>query len=149
MCCTRSQVSGSRSMYSSSTPSVYLSPFPKLWSRTLAPAPPAPIEPLPVIDGGKICFMPGSIPRSATSHSRTWFAARTRFGHPYRFSFDFYDPTSVEQLRDDPRRSRASAGERLAVRAADVVDVRRLGHVDARAHDVVQRRPRFGERALD
>ena len=47
-CWTRSSVSPSRSMYSSSTPSVYGSPVPKLWSSTLPPGP----KPLPVIDGG-------------------------------------------------------------------------------------------------
>src|SRR5262245_3984985 len=35
MCCTRSSVALSRSMYSSSTPSVYAPPSPKRWSRTL------------------------------------------------------------------------------------------------------------------
>ena len=39
------EVCGSRSMYSSSTPRVYRSPFPKAWSRTLPPA----AKPLPVM----------------------------------------------------------------------------------------------------
>jgi hypothetical protein len=38
MCWTRSNVLESRSMYSSSTPSVYGSPLPNAWSRTLPPA---------------------------------------------------------------------------------------------------------------
>ena len=37
MCCTRSNVSASRSMYSSSTPSVYGSLLPNAWSSTLPP----------------------------------------------------------------------------------------------------------------
>ena len=37
MCWTRSNVSPSSSMYSSSTPSVYGSPWPNAWSRTLPP----------------------------------------------------------------------------------------------------------------
>src|ERR671922_234175 len=48
MCWTRSNVSPSRSMYSSSTPSVYGSPLPKRWSRTLPPA----AKPLAVIEAG-------------------------------------------------------------------------------------------------
>ena len=48
MCCTRSHVSGSRSMYSSSTPSVYGSPEPKRWSSTLAWSVPS----VPVIEAG-------------------------------------------------------------------------------------------------
>jgi hypothetical protein len=50
MCCTRSKVSLSSSMYSSSTPRVYGSLVPKAWSRTLPPG--GNCEPLPVIDGG-------------------------------------------------------------------------------------------------
>jgi hypothetical protein len=38
MCWTRSKVCGSRSMYSSSTPSVYGSPLPNAWSSTLPPS---------------------------------------------------------------------------------------------------------------
>ena len=43
MCWTRSKLSGSSSMYSSSTPSVYGFVLPNAWSRTLPPAanPPA------------------------------------------------------------------------------------------------------------
>src|SRR5881396_786510 len=50
MCCTRSNVSPSSSMYSSSTPSVYGSLWPNAWSSTLPPG--AKRAPLPVIDGG-------------------------------------------------------------------------------------------------
>src|SRR4029078_13626535 len=49
MCCTRSNVSASRSMSSSSTPSVYGSLAPYLWSSTLPPC--GKLLPLPVIDG--------------------------------------------------------------------------------------------------
>ncbi len=48
MCWTRSNVSGSRSMYSSSTPSVNGSPTPNLCSSTLPPS----AKLSPVIDGG-------------------------------------------------------------------------------------------------
>ena len=48
MCWTRSNVSPSRSMYSSSTPSVYGSDCPKVWSSTLPPW----TAPLPVIELG-------------------------------------------------------------------------------------------------
>ena len=48
MCWTRSNVSPSRSMYSSSTPSVYGSDLPNVWSSTLPPS----IAPFPVIDEG-------------------------------------------------------------------------------------------------
>ena len=47
-CWTRSKVSGSRSMYSSSTPSVNGGVEPKRWSSTLPPS----AKPLPVIDAG-------------------------------------------------------------------------------------------------
>src|SRR5579859_7129375 len=50
MCWTRSRVSLSRSMYSSSTPSVYGSLVPKAWSSTLPPG--GNSEPFPVIEGG-------------------------------------------------------------------------------------------------
>ena len=50
MCWTRSNVSPSSSMYSSSTPSVYASLAPNAWSSTLPPG--GKCEPLPVIEGG-------------------------------------------------------------------------------------------------
>src|SRR4051794_39163973 len=60
MCWTRSSVSPSSSMYSSSTPSVYGSPLPKLWSSTLPPS----ANPVPMISGGKICFIAGLVSRA-------------------------------------------------------------------------------------
>src|SRR3954469_10320373 len=128
MCCTRSHVSGSSSMYSSSTPSVYWSPFPKRCSSTPAPLPPRPIEPLPVITAGRF--------------------ARSRPEY-HRFGLDFHQPTWIEELRDDPGRRRACRAERLAVRPPDVVDQARVGDVDARAHDVLERRACLRERPLD
>ncbi len=50
MCWTRSKVSPSSSMYSSSTPSVYGSLWPNAWSKTLPPG--ANRAPFPVIDEG-------------------------------------------------------------------------------------------------
>src|SRR5437762_4368083 len=135
MCWTRSHVSGSRSMYSSSTPSVYGSPFPNRWSSTLASSPAALRAPLPVIDGGKICFTERSIPGSR---------------HPdHGFGLDLHEPARIEQRRDDARGGRSDVRERLAVRAPDVVDEGGGSDEDPGAHDVVEGRARFGEGALD
>ena len=59
MCWTRSNVSASRSMYSSSTPSVYGSLWPNAWSSTLPPG--GKLEPLPVIEGGMSESVMGTI----------------------------------------------------------------------------------------
>src|SRR3954471_23379363 len=111
MCCTRSHVSGSSSMYSSSTPSVYGSPDPNLWSRTLAPAPGAATLPLPVIDGGKICSIVAKYRRAERSSTDV------------RLSLDLDEPARVEQTGHDPGRRGACLAERVAVRAGDLVDV--------------------------
>ena len=78
-----------------------------------------PVAPLPVIDGGKICFTTAVSPLPPRSR-------RASAGRAARVTM----PVVAGRA---PR-------ERLAVRAADVVDVRRVGDVDARAHDVVERR---------
>jgi hypothetical protein len=81
---------------------------------------PGPSAPLPVIDGGKICCISAAIID--------------------RLGFDLDEPARVEQGGDDPGGRRARVRERLPVRAADLVDVRGVGDVDAGAHDIVERR---------
>src|SRR3954454_5286128 len=135
MCWTRSHVSGSRSMYSSSTPSVYGSPFPNRCSSTLAWSPGVLCAPLPVIDGGKICFTGGSIPASRQPD--------------HCFGFDLDEPARIEQAGDDARGRGPGVRDRLSVRAPDVVDEGGVGDEDPGAHDVVERGARFGESALD
>ena len=119
MCCTRSHVSGSSSMYSSSTPSVNGSLLPNAWSSTLA----APGRALGALAGDRRredLLHGGSITASASIST---------------------SQRGSSSSRDDAGRRGPCGRERLAVGAADVVDGRRVGDVDARAHDVVERRP--------
>ena len=104
MCWTRSKVSPSSSMYSSSTPSVYGSAF-----RTCGRARcRCGASPLPVIEVGG----------SASRH--------------VRFRLDLDTPARVEQgLDDDCGRGRADSQGHLAVRATDLLEVVRLNQVDA------------------
>src|SRR6476659_1221553 len=119
MCCTRSNVSRSRSMYSSSTPSVYGSLAPKAWSSTLPPG--GNLEPLPVIDGGMSeSFMRGPYPCGLQEDSadRAW--RRAPFGKERRVRLDLDRARGVEHPRDDEHRRRSNdRTEQLAVRTSD------------------------------
>ena len=64
-----------------------------------------------------------------------------------RLGLDFDKPARVEQRRDDAGRRGPGDRERVAVRAADLVDVRGARDVDPGAHDVVEARAGLGERA--
>ena len=125
MCWTRSNDVPSSSWYSSSTPSVYGSLWPNVWSSTLRPRA-GPSEPLPVIGWiepprGCSCVR-GSWPRSPpppprSRPSRTGRAATSRRRSPPAGS------------RRRPRRARARRS----------APVRGVGDEHPRAHDVVDR----------
>src|ERR1700751_3409386 len=118
MCWTRSKVSPSRSMYSSSTPSVYGSLAPNAWSSTLPPG--GKLEPLPVIDGGMSeSFMRGPYPAGLQEESAGWARQRASFGKE-RFRLDLDLPRGVEHAGDDEHRRRGKDRiEQLAVRTSD------------------------------
>src|SRR4029077_19231677 len=100
MCCTRSKVSPSSSMNSSSTPSVYGSLAPNAWSSTLPPG--GKLEPLPVIEGGiRESLMPGRYPAGLQEES----VSRASFGKE-RVRLDLDLPRRVEQPGDDEHRRR-------------------------------------------
>src|SRR5437660_9379703 len=129
-CWTRSKVSSSRSMYSSSTPSVNGSPLPKAWSRTLPPS--ANPAPLPVMLGGVTCL----------STSEVLLDDRVRL--------DLDEPARVEERRDDERRcGRSRLAEHLGMRAADLDDVLGPRQVETRPDDVGRRRSDLGQRGGD
>src|SRR5690348_16982938 len=117
MCWTRSNVSPSRSMYSSSTPSVYGSLEPNAWSRTLPPA--GKPDPLPVIEGGiSASVMPGRYLRSLQEES----AGRRSLGQD-RVCLDLDEPAWVDESgHDDVRVGRPDRAEHFAVRAGDLLE---------------------------
>ena len=128
MCCTRSHVSGSRSMYSSSTPSVYGSLFPN-----------AVVEHADLPGTGAERALAGD--RRGKDLLHVWsITASASISTSHRGS------SSCVTM---PGGRGTGGREGRAVRAADLVDRRRVGDVDPCPHDVVERRTRFGERALD
>src|SRR4051812_28258306 len=135
MCWTRSHVSGSSSMYSSSTPSVYGSDAPKRWSRTLA---------------SWLPLLTPNLPSGEVSHGDPAKAGASGRGSPdHRLGLDLDAPARVEELRADPAQRRPGGGDRLAVCAADRADVLGARDVDPRPQDVVEARGGLAERARD
>src|SRR6476469_229368 len=131
MCWTRSNVVESRSMYSSSTPSVYGSPLPNECSSTL----PWVASPLLVMLGGTTLSMPGCY-GSALGNDCV--------------RLDFDQPARVEQRgHDQHRRRRLGLAEDLAVGAADLRPVLGTCQVDPRADDVLRACADLGERGHD
>src|SRR5262249_17609260 len=116
MCWTRSNVSPSSSMYSSSTPSVYGSLAPNAWSRTLPPG--GNCEPLPVIEGGmRESLMRGRYPRALQEESFGSFGEK-------RVGLDLDLPGWIEQRADDQhRRCGRVLPKQLAVRPPDRLPV--------------------------
>src|ERR1700756_1436977 len=131
MCWTRSNVSPSRSMYSSSTPSVYGSPTPNAWSRTLPPG--GNCEPLPVIEGGmRESLMRGRYPAPLQEEGVGSLGEQC-------VGLDLDLPGGIEQPADDQhRRRRRVLPEQLAVRTSDRLPVGRVDEVDPRADDVLR-----------
>ena len=117
MCWTRSNEVPSSSWYSSSTPSVYGSLCPNVWSSTLAREPGVPELPLPVMSAGISCLRH---PITASASIST-----------------FQDGSSNDVT------TQVAAGRRLAedlaVGARHVRPVRAIGDEHPRAHDVVDR----------
>jgi CubicO group peptidase (beta-lactamase class C family) len=66
-----------------------------------------------------------------------------------RVSLDLDEPARIEEADDNACHRRLRIAERLAVRAAGLRDQLWARDVYARAHDVIERRARFGERLTD
>src|SRR5215470_13354931 len=135
MCWTRSNVSLSRSMYSSSTPSVYGSLAPKAWSSTLPPG--GNCEPFPVMEGGiSESVMPGRYPPCLQEESGAW---RASFGKEC-VGLDLNLPGWIEQPLDHQHgRRRRMRPEHLTVCHTDRLPVGGVDEVDASTNDMLGR----------